>query len=70
MFIRKIVDKSKGSFLWTNLILKQLRLYWDEATLEKVINDVPEEMNQFYDGIFKKVFEDVNGVRILLPVII
>ena len=64
MFIKKIVDKSKGSFLWTNLILKELALYWDEDALEEVIDNVPEGMNYQYDDILKKIFAGVNGVSL------
>lgn len=64
MFIKKIADRSNGSFLWTNLVLRQLRQYWNEDALENVIQNVPQGMEFQYDDILKKTCESVNGVSL------
>ena len=61
MLIQKLVDKSKGSFLWTNLILQELADYWTDDDIEDVLNNVPEGMQHLYTRILSKISQNVNG---------
>ena len=38
---QKLVQKSKGSFLWTRLIVEELRNYWTDDDIEQVLSNVP-----------------------------
>ena len=44
----KLLSKSSGSFLWTNLVLRELEQVYSEESAEEVLNEVPEDMNELY----------------------
>ncbi|KLU90348.1 hypothetical protein MAPG_09311 [Magnaporthiopsis poae ATCC 64411] len=44
----KIVDKSKGSFLWTKLILKELSGCHSKNEIESILDEVPRGMESLY----------------------
>ncbi|KAI9695527.1 MAG: hypothetical protein M1820_008540 [Bogoriella megaspora] len=58
--IQKLLEKSKGSFLWTHLIVQELTNYWTEEAVDSVLNNVPDGMNQLYSRILRKILQSVN----------
>ncbi|ETS86626.1 hypothetical protein PFICI_00454 [Pestalotiopsis fici W106-1] len=46
--VNKIVSKSKGSFLWTTLVLRELSNTYTEEGVAQVLEEVPRGMNQLY----------------------
>jgi WD40 repeat protein/nucleoside-triphosphatase THEP1 len=46
--VEKIVAKSEGSFLWTSLVLKELSHSYNEAEINQVLEDVPQDMDLLY----------------------
>lgn len=46
--VTKIVGKSKGSFLWTTLVLRELSNTYTEEEVTQVLEEVPRGMNQLY----------------------
>jgi hypothetical protein len=46
---KKILSKSGGCFLWVRLVLQVLEHIYDETTIETVLEEIPEEMTEFYD---------------------
>ncbi|OAG43151.1 hypothetical protein AYO21_02437 [Fonsecaea monophora] len=44
----RVLEKSQGSFLWTLLVLEELANTYGEAELNKVLDDVPRDMNSLY----------------------
>lgn len=47
--IRDIVKKAAGNFLWTALVIKQLRDVETVEELREVLDEVPQEMTELYD---------------------
>ena len=46
--ITKIIDKAQGCFLWVRLVLDELSTVWTMTQIERVLHDVPQEMDQLY----------------------
>jgi hypothetical protein len=46
---KRILSKSGGCFLWVRLVLQVLENIYDETTIETVLEEIPEEMTEFYD---------------------
>lgn len=46
--VNKIVGKSRGSFLWTTLVLRELSNAHTEEEVAQVLDEVPRGMNQLY----------------------
>jgi len=59
--IQTMLDKSKGSFLWTSLTLTQLTIFWTDEDIEDSLNDIPEGMQQLYTRILLKIAGTSNG---------
>ncbi|KAL8375675.1 hypothetical protein RB595_006996 [Gaeumannomyces hyphopodioides] len=47
----KIVDKSKGSFLWTSLILKELSSCHGKNEIESILEEVPRGMESILEEV-------------------
>lgn len=58
--IRKLVEKSRGSFLWTHLIVQELSNYWTDDDFETVLNNVPDGMHYLYARMLQKIARSVN----------
>ncbi|MCJ1394922.1 hypothetical protein MMC18_007802 [Xylographa bjoerkii] len=58
--IEKLVLKSRGSFLWTRLILQKLENSWTDAAVDEVLADVPDGMNQLYTRILTEMSQQPN----------
>lgn len=50
---KRILSKSGGCFLWVRLVLQVLENIYDETTIEIVLEEIPEEMTEFYDRTVK-----------------
>jgi hypothetical protein len=46
---KKVLSKSGGCFLWVRLVLQVLENIYDETTIETVLEEMPEEMSEFYE---------------------
>lgn len=46
--VNTLVDKSEGVFLWVKHVLKELRQVYSEATLKKILEDIPQGMDKLY----------------------
>ena len=44
----RIINKAQGCFLWVRLVLEELSTVWTMAQIERVLNDVPQEMDLLY----------------------
>jgi WD40 repeat protein len=56
--IEKILSKSAGSFLWAKLVLRELEYAWSKEAVEKVLNDIPSDMNELYVRILENMSKD------------
>jgi WD40 repeat protein len=57
--IDKLVLKSNGSFLWTTLTLQRLQNSWTDTAIDKVLEDVPDGMNELYIRILEDMEKGV-----------
>ncbi|KAL9046305.1 MAG: hypothetical protein Q9214_000827 [Letrouitia sp. 1 TL-2023] len=46
--VKKILDKSEGSFLWTTLVLSELSNAHSEEEISQALEDVPRDMGPLY----------------------
>ncbi|KAF2688474.1 WD40 repeat-like protein [Lentithecium fluviatile CBS 122367] len=56
-----ILSKSKGSFLWTTLVLKELSLSCTEEEISQVLADVPRGMAPLYQRLLETMSRSVRG---------
>lgn len=54
-YIEKILDRSKGSFLWTSLVAERLASVYAEERIDEVLDNMPAEMNGFYTEILRNM---------------
>ncbi|EHK17939.1 uncharacterized protein TRIVIDRAFT_67162 [Trichoderma virens Gv29-8] len=47
-FIKRIIEKSDGCFLWVRLVLDELASTWSLREAERVLDDLPQGMSPFY----------------------
>jgi WD40 repeat protein len=57
--IDKMVLKSNGSFLWTTLTLQRLQNSYTDTAINKVLEDVPDGMNDLYIRILEDMEKGV-----------
>ncbi|KAI0158724.1 NACHT and WD domain-containing protein [Pestalotiopsis sp. NC0098] len=55
---QRIIDKSAGSFLWVDLVLKRLQKAHLSTDVERILNSVPSDMNELYHEILVAISED------------
>ena len=58
--IDDLVRKSDGSFMWANLVLKDLRRADTEEDIQRITRDVPKGMDRLYEQILKKMSHEEN----------
>jgi WD40 repeat protein len=58
--IEKLLNKSKGSFLWVRLIVQQLETIWSDTEIDEVLENVPEGMEKLYSTILEDMTRSSN----------
>src|SRR5271156_202164 len=58
--IEKLLDKSKGSFLWVRLIMQQLESSWSDTAIDEALENVPEGMEELYSTILEDMTQSSN----------
>lgn len=56
---RKILAKSGSCFLWVTLVLNLLENVYNEASIEMVLEEMPQEMAQFYGNTVELMSKNV-----------
>jgi hypothetical protein len=51
----KIVQHSQGSFLWTNIVLKEMEFAYSQADIDEILAEVPDAMVKHYEIIFNQM---------------
>lgn len=54
-FIDMIVEKSAGNFLWAVLVMKQLNQAYTDQDIQKILEDVPQEIEALYMSAIRKM---------------
>jgi len=60
ILIDELVQKSRGSFLWTYLILQRLDRVWNKKGIDKVMREVPDDMNELYRRVLDEMASKPN----------
>ncbi len=58
--VSEVLAKSHGIFLWGSLVMEKLDKTYAEEDMEHVLQDVPTEMNGFYNRIANAISETPN----------
>lgn len=68
ILIQDLVERSKGSFLWTKLIVQELSNWWADDDIERVLRSVPAGMNPMYNLMIKNIMGKPNNdlARVIL----
>lgn len=62
--VEKIMAKSKGSFLWTNLVMNELASCYSEEAIRQVLDEVPRDMEPLYQRILQAMSQATRGKRL------
>jgi WD40 repeat protein len=60
----KILGKSKGSFLWTVLVLNELSNSYGEEEINQVLDDVPRDMEPLYQRTLELMSQATRGKKL------
>lgn len=58
MMCEKILQKSRGSFLWVRLVLQNFETAWTAEAMEAVLKDVPSDLGDVYNRILRSIEVD------------
>ena len=61
---RQILDKSAGNFLWTRLVMRELREVFTRNEFHEVLDETPSDMDIFYERILLRMSSLVRGKRL------
>ena len=62
--VEKILGKSKGSFLWTVLVLNELSNSYGEEEINQVLDDVPRDMEPLYQRTLELMSQATGGKKL------
>ncbi|KAF4982167.1 hypothetical protein FZEAL_2144 [Fusarium zealandicum] len=64
LFVERIVEKAKGSFLWTILVLKELAQCHSKKEINEILEEVPKGMESLYKRILDSMSQATRGKRL------
>lgn len=59
--VQTLLDRSRGSFLWTKLMVQELSHWWTDEDIDRVLMNVPAEMNSMYNLMTAKIMARPNN---------
>ncbi|KAL9611229.1 MAG: hypothetical protein Q9167_004112 [Letrouitia subvulpina] len=68
--VKKILDKSEGSFLWTTLVLSELSNAHSEEEISQALEDVPRDMGPLYQRTLETMTLTTVGRKLAKAVLI
>lgn len=68
--VDKIIEKSNGSFLWTILVLKELRNCYSMNEIDQILEEVPTDMEDMYKRILDSMSQSIRGKDLAKAVLI
>lgn len=66
----KILVKSRGCFLWVRLVLEELAGAWSQQQIEQVLEEVPQDMDPFYNRALNMMSSKPNRTKKLTKCIL
>jgi WD40 repeat protein len=67
--VETILEKSKGSFLWTDLVLNELSNSWSEEEINQVLQKVPPGMESLYQRTLETMAQVTNGKQLTYAIL-
>lgn len=61
LLVQRIIDKSKGSFLWTILVLDELTNSYSEEDINQILDEVPRGMEPLYGRALEMMSRATRG---------
>ncbi|KAF2443909.1 hypothetical protein P171DRAFT_495793 [Karstenula rhodostoma CBS 690.94] len=59
--VQTLVERSEGLFLWVKLVMKELKQVYSDATLKRVLEDIPTGMDELYSRSLLPLGEATHG---------
>ncbi|GAP85781.2 putative NACHT and WD domain protein [Rosellinia necatrix] len=59
--VQTILEKATGSFLWASLILEELAASYSEEEMERVLEDIPRDMESLYERTLETMSYTTRG---------
>jgi WD40 repeat protein len=66
----KIVQKAQGSFLWANIVLKEMQSAYSVEEMERILEEVPIDMVPHYEAILAHMSKVMSGKKPLIQAIL
>ncbi|KFA52959.1 hypothetical protein S40293_09406 [Stachybotrys chartarum IBT 40293] len=60
----RILQKSRGSFLWLRLVLKEFESAWTDEDMETALEDVPSDLYDVYHRILQSIEADPRKMKL------
>jgi WD40 repeat protein len=67
--VEKILEKSKGSFLWTALVLNELSDSYSEEEINQVLENVPRGMEPLYQRTLEAMAQVARGKKVTTAIL-
>lgn len=67
--VDKVLEKSKGSFLWTSLVLSELANAHGEEEIDQILDDMPRDMEPLYSRILLLMSQATWGKKLAKAVL-
>ncbi|PGH12527.1 hypothetical protein AJ80_06688 [Polytolypa hystricis UAMH7299] len=69
-FLMRIMEKSGGCFLWVRLVLQELASAWTVSQVERVLEEVPQNMEPLYSRALSQISSKPKDARDLARAIL
>lgn len=70
LLVEKIIEKSRGSFLWTILVLKELRSCHSKKEIDQILEEVPTDMEHMYKRILDSMSQSTRGKELAKAILV
>ncbi|KEY65518.1 hypothetical protein S7711_08753 [Stachybotrys chartarum IBT 7711] len=65
----RILKKSRGSFLWLRLVLKEFESVWTDEDMEAALEGVPSDLHEVYHRILQSIESDPRKMKLAKPIL-
>lgn len=65
----RILNKSRGSFLWLRLVLKEFESVWTDEDMEAALEGVPSDLHEVYFRILQSIESDPRKIKLAKPIL-
>lgn len=60
----RVLERSSGSFLWAHRVLRELETACTEESVQDILKQVPNDLNEMYAGIIKSINKDKRRAKL------